>query len=875
MNAPRLARLLLRICTPQDLRDDTLGDLEETYRRRAVTGSLGAWLVTMFDAVLIAMAMCWRRVLSLRFMSGDLRGFGVYATDLRLAGRLMYRQPLLTLTATVALTVGIAIATVGFAMMEAMLFSRLPFEGGDRFVFVQATQEPDGDVVRLSAEDARALATTVTSLQHLGGVTEAQENVVLPSGQIAVATVAGLTPSTWQFVPHSLVAGRPFAASDGVAGATPVAWVREGFRESVMAASDDGTESSVIGSTVVIGGVPHDVIGVVPDTVKFPNTPDIWVAVDEGFLVGRSRPDPDVRLLGILAPGVSLQTLHAELAAIAASRPPDGSPGALRLTATGYTDLGSIGRDLSVVSIIVVLSVLMVIAANVGNLILARSFARSREFALRAALGASRARLVAQVFLEVLVIAAVAGIVGSTSAQAVLRLFNGMDEIPFWVDFSGGPRTTILVLASAVAAAVVAGVWPAMRATRVDLAGQLEHGGGRAGDLRFGRMAGVMVVTQIAVSIVMLHGALVVAQGFQKFTGASLDLPRNVLTSYLNVDGVQSTTDGRPTAPVSAAEIVRLVGETPGVLAVGIGTALPRHSPRGVPVQVEPTGGLPPEAARLAPEVEVTRGYFAALDAQVLAGREFSAVDFLPDAQPVTVVNEPFVRKFFGNASPLGQRIRVDTTGAWREVIGVVPDLGLSVGDESLAGGYYVPLRPDTTGVYIAVRTLGDSMTLVSPVREALLERDPAFVFGGFELLEDVAHEDRDFFKWFSMALLGIGTVTLMLALAGVYAMMSLIVTRRTREIGVRIALGSTAFGVVKTVLGRAAIQVSIGGVVGAILAVLSLNVRSVLVSRMGDGGAWTLPTVLVLLASAGMVATWLPLRRALGVQAADALRTD
>ncbi|NQW05208.1 MAG: hypothetical protein HQ485_14465 [Acidobacteria bacterium] len=136
MSAPRLARLLLRICTPRDLRDDTLGDLEEAYRRRAQTGPVRAWLSALFDAVLIAAVMCWRRLLS--FSSG-VGGVQMHAIDLRLAARLMYRQPLLTLTAVVALTVGMAIATVGFAMTEAMLFSRLPFEGGDRFVFVQAT----------------------------------------------------------------------------------------------------------------------------------------------------------------------------------------------------------------------------------------------------------------------------------------------------------------------------------------------------------------------------------------------------------------------------------------------------------------------------------------------------------------------------------------------------------------------------------------------------------------------------------------------------------------------------------------------------------------------------------------------------------------
>ncbi len=870
MNAPRLARLLLRTCTPADLREDTLGDLEETYRRRVKAGAVRAWFVTVGDALLIAAAMCWRRLTSL----GGSGLMTLHALDLRLAARLMYRQPLLTLTATIALTVGIAIATVGFAMMEALLFSRLPFEGGERFLFVHASQEPGGGPAMLSPDDYLAVATQATALEHIGGLTGSRENAVLPSGEVAVVTVAGMTPSTWQFVPHRLRAGRPFAASDGVSGAGPVALVREGFARAHIAEPDES-----VASMVSIGGVRHEVIGVLPDDVKFPNSPDFWVGVDEGFLAGRSRPDSDVRLLGILAPGASLDALEAQLEVIASSREPGRTDeGALRLVATGFTDMGPMGRDLSIVSVVVVVLVLLVIAANVGNLILARSFARTREFALRAALGASRGRLVTQVFLEVLLMAAVATAVGTVSAQAALRLFNTMDELPFWVNFAGGSRTTLLVMISAVAAAAVAGISPALRATRTGLTGCLEPGGGRAGDVSFGRIAGVMVITQIAVSIVMIHGALVVAQGFQKFTGASLDLPRNVLTSYLNVNVVRAGAPGVRAEPVTAAELERLIAGLPGVEAIGIGTALPRHSPRGVPVQAEPTGDSLPAAARPAPEVEVSQGYFDALETRVLSGRVFGPSDLLDQALPVAVINEPFARKFFGSASPLGRRFRVsapDGEGPWREVIGVVPDLGMSVGDETLAAGYYVPLSAQTNAAYLAVRTAGDPMTFVSAIRQVVLDRDPAFVFNRFERLEAVAHEDRDFFKWFSMALIGIGGVTLALALAGVYAMMSLIVTRRTREIGVRMALGASTFGVLRTILGRAAVQVAIGGFAGAVLALLSLNLRSALVSRMGAGAAWTLPTVLFLLVCAGLAATWLPLRRALSVQAADALRAD
>jgi predicted lysophospholipase L1 biosynthesis ABC-type transport system permease subunit len=226
----------------------------------------------------------------------------------------------------------------------------------------------------------------------------------------------------------------------------------------------------------------------------------------------------------------------------------------------------------------------------------------------------------------------------------------------------------------------------------------------------------------------------------------------------------------------------------------------------------------------------------------------------------------------------VGRRFRtVDsgTHGPWTEIVGVVPDLGLNVADDTLAGSVYVPLRADTNAVYLALRVSGDPLAYANPLRRALLAHDPDTVIGRVQLLEDEAHEDRDFFKWFSMALLGLGVITLVLALAGVYAMMSLIVTRRTREIGVRMALGATAGRIISAVAGRAAWQVGLGGAVGCGLALLSLELRSVLVSRMGDGGTWTLPVVMAVLVTSGLAATWLPLRRALNVQAADALRSE
>jgi len=442
-----------------------------------------------------------------------------------------------------------------------------------------------------------------------------------------------------------------------------------------------------------------------------------------------------------------------------------------------------------------------------------------------------------------------------------------MDELPFWVDFTGGPLTAALVAAATLLATLVAGAWPALRATRRDLLSGLQASDGRSSDVRFGRAAGAMVVLQVAVSVTMLHGALVVAQGFRDYTNVELDLPENVVTTGMSLDPARAGAG----APMTARDVEDAAAGVPGVIAAGVTTALPRHSPRPRLIELD---GVQAASAMRAPSAEASPSYFAALNTSARAGRLFTAADALPGAPPVAVVNEPFVAKFLAGGQAVGRRLRVaGEEQPWMDIVGVVPDLGLSVGDPSLAAGFYMPLGLDAEQVYLAARVSGEPMAYAEPLRRALRDRDANATPYRMQRLDDVASEDRAFFAGFSAALLGLGLVTLALALIGVYSMMSLIVSKRTHEIGIRMALGATADRIIRTIAGRAAAQVLAGGALGAVLAVLSLNFRAQLVSRLGDGGAWTLPLVLVLLMGAALLATWLPIRRALRVRPQDSLR--
>lgn len=785
-------------------------------------------------------------------------------TDLRLGFRLLVRQPLLAITAIVALTVGIGLANVGFAATEALLFSQLPFSNGDRFVRLSSVTALERQSVALTAESYPRFLSQAGALAHVGLLTSSREGVAAASAATEDLLTAGITPSSFAHLPAAPLRGRLLGRGDGEAGRAPVALISESYWRRNWAAAE-----SAVGSTITMAGIPHTVVGIMPAAFEFPNAPSVWVPLDEGFRDGRARPDDNARLFGVMAPGVTLDALSAQLASVSPQLQAVSRESAVALDAIAFTDFGPMASTLSAVLLVMVLAVLVVIAANVGNLVLARSLSRSREFALRAALGASRGRLVAQVMTEVLVLGVLAAGLGTASAHVVLQRFNQMDELPFWIDFTSGPMSMALVAGATLLATAIAGAWPALRATRRDLLAGLQGGDNRTSDVRFGRASAVMLVAQIAVSVVMLHGALVVAQGFRQYTVGTLDLPRNVLTMGLDVSSAHA---------IDVSEAERLAAALPGVIGVGATTALPRHSPATRLVEVDPLPGERAQPARLAPSAAASPGYFAALNTTARLGRVLQPADARDGAPRVAVVNEPFARAWFGQTSPLGRRFRATddgTPGLWHEIVGVVPDLGLSIGDPTLAAGYYVPLTPRADVVFLAVRVNGAPMTYAEPLRRALRARQPALVNYPAGLLEDVAAEDRAFFAGLSAALLGIGGITLVLALAGVYAMMSLIVSRRTREIGIRVALGASSTRVVGAIAGRAALQVGAGGLIGAVLAALSLNTRDVLVSRLGDGGPWTLPFVIAVLLASGLVATWVPLRRALRVRPQEALKAD
>ncbi|HSR52768.1 MAG TPA: ABC transporter permease [Acidobacteriota bacterium] len=880
--APRWTALLFRLLIAAPRRDDVQGDLNEMHaRRRARMGRVPAWLATSLEALFIAAALSFyrwrpRRPSMIHWLTWP---------ELKLGARLIAKQPFLSLVAVLALAVGIGLATSGFAFVEAMLWTQLPYENGGRFVRIQAYSEPHGARSALDLERYHLLAESADRLQHVGGVRGGEVNLIADSGEVESITGAWITPRTFRHLPAVPLLGRTLIASDGRPGAPPVAVIRESLWKRRLGGSD-----GVLDQILDVSGVGHPIVGVLPDTFQFPIDGEIWLPLDEEYLGGSPQgPHPRVRLLGLLAPGATMAQAQAQLSTLSrqyqAAKP---SAPEIRLRPENYTaPPDPAAKPMAILMLAILLVILAVVAFNVANVIRARTLSRRAELAVRTALGASRRRLVGQLFLEVLMMTSIAALVGLAGAQRLMEWMNAnIDELPFWIVFGLTARTVTFVLFLALLAAAVAGVLPALRSTRIDPAATLQQEGrGHSGG--FGRLGAAMVVLQMALSVALLSSALVMARGLGNYFDRASKLPTNkVLTAQVWIDagtGEQANRaepDGAEaafeTSPLARKRqsLLEAARHLPGLEKIGASNRIP---PARAPSDRLEFESRAEESSGPVPWAAIRPGFLEALGGAPLQGRLLNQSDFRPGAAAVAVVNEPFARKYFPAGGVLGQRFRrlapnTADSSPWIEIVGVVPDLSLSVGDPERAAGFYLPMALDRRDLFYLVLRAHDPLQLAGPLRLAAAEVDPAITVRRVMLLEDVGGEERAGLAGIAAALTAMGGMALLLSVMGIYAIMSFTVTARTREIGIRVALGADRGRILRTIAGKALALLLSGAALGCLLGVLFVQARAMFVFRFPDPELWIFGAVLGLMALAGLTACWLPTARALKISPTEAL---
>ena len=812
----------------------------------------------------------------------------VMLQDFRFALRTLLRSPGFTTTAAVTLALGIGVTSLMFSVVNTVLLRPLPYPDQDRLmlVFSVRTNAAEANTIRASAldfEDFRARATTFDALAgHVGtGFTFSG------SGEPELVIGQMVTPDFFKVLGTQPSLGRTFAADEFALG-----------RENAIVLSQRlwkrrfGGSPSVVGSQVTVNGKPFTIVGVMPAGFEYPgHRYQLWTPLPSARTADMppiNRGSHYLQVVGRLKPSASIEQAHAEINGIAgalAAQYPDSNEN-LGARVTPLQDF--VVRDVKTplyVLLGAVGLVVLIACANVTNLLLARATARHREVAIRQALGAGRWRLIRQFLAETAVLytigAAGALALASWGTSALVAL--GPADIPRLADTALDGRVVVATLLLSLVTALVFGLAPAVQGAAADPAEALRAGGPNASAGRARqRFRIALVISEVALSVVLLVGAGLALHSLVRLTAVDHGFDADGQLSF----SVVMSPRKYPTAPSLTAFTQRLsdqLAAMPGVEHAGSTTQLPL-SGQNIENSFEVEGWMPaqPGDAVVAGMRGVTGNYFPALGARVKAGRVFTAADRV-DSQPVAIVNEGFAQRYFGGKDPLGQRVKEGGADNWRTVVGVIADVRHSGPAEEARPEVSMPyaqLEPGfmstwTRGVYFVVRGKLPASALAASARTQVAELDPDMSLNEVQsmaaLASDAVSEPR-----FRTILLGtFAGLAIALASIGVFGVLSYFVTQRTREIGIRVALGATSGDILRMIVGRGLALAGIGLALGLVAAVPLTRSMQSLLFEVKPLDVPTLAVVVVGLTLVAGLASYLPARRALRIEPMTALHLE
>ena len=815
--------------------------------------------------------------------------------DVKLGLRMLRKYPGLTAVAIVGMAVTIAIGAGYFTVLGVFLDSTLPVAGGERIMAVETRtiSGPDaGDRTGVMPHDFAQLRSGLKSFTDLGAFREDSRNVITPDGRTSLVRVASMTASGFRLMRVPPMLGRALIDDDERPGAAPVLVI--GYDEWRSRFNGD---ARIVGASVRLDETAHTIVGVMPEGFAFPVRHQYWVPLR---LTGIDTPDgiPSLRMFGRLADGFSPAEARTELAAadnrLALAFPQ--SHANIRLQAQPYTQamVGLEGPEMELTVRSIQLGVgllVLIVAVNVAILVYARTATRTGEIVVRTALGANRARVVMQLFVEALVLSVSAATIGLTVLSITFRMLREYlrhspdmaDRAPFWFGpgIAVSPGTIVYVAVLAVIAALVIGVLPALKATGRDVQARLQQFSSRGSGMQLGRTWTALIVVQVAIAVAVLPAAIHNAQQFLRlgFRAAApaagemlrgnLEMPQGAASD----DVWQSRFIDRLTTLVQ-----RLEAE-PEVAGVTFADNFPGLE-RSATIDAEAYGIIRVASTRVATNL------FHVFDVPLLAGRGFVAGDGLPGATAV-IVDQTFANELAPAANVVGRRIRYTNRGPdgrvefgpWLEIVGVVPAFATSFTATTAFGPpwprVYQAVAPAfTPPVAFAVRVRGgDPGRYAQRFREIAAAVDPTLKLDELKTVSEWWNHETQFSAMMALAIAAVTGSVLLLSGAGIYAMMSFTVARRRREIGIRAALGADARRVLFGIFGRASAQLGAGVAVG-LAAALALD-RVAAGDMMGGQGLVLLPTVVAVMFTVGLLAALGPARRGLAVQPTEALRDE
>jgi len=796
--------------------------------------------------------------------------------DVRYAVRSLLRQPTFTSVALLTLVLGIGANTAIFSVIKAVLLNQLPYRDPGRLV-VLTEQNPDGNpdlVAPLTYGDWKEQSRAIPSLAAFRQLRYAFAGSEAPLNVPSVRA----TPNLFITLGVGAMVGRTFTEEEGRTGNDRVAILSRAFWQRHF-----GGSSSVIGRTIQLDAQPYTVVGVMPGDFDFPPSAriDVWtpLSFDPNDAHGRSRKARSLSVVGRLADRVGEEQAQREMTVIAsrlATTYPDSNTGwGVRVIAAQRQLVTTVKPALMLITAAVGF-LLLIVCANVANLILARLSSRRTELAVRAALGAGRWQLVRQVLVESLLLSTTGGALGLFVAWGGVRFVHSLPEgsLPRIQDVRLDAGVLLFALVASVVVAVVSGLLPALHASRTGLRDTASAFASTTGGSGV-RLLGALVVVEVALALLLLVGAGLMTRSFAELMRVSPGFePRNLLAVQIYLPQAKYRT------PVDRTrfykEAVRRIGALPGVQAAAGVSALPMY-PVGIdfalPFTIE---GKAPPANGEEPRADIrmaTPGYFETMKIALRNGRTIDERD-LPGLPGAMVINETMARRYFEGEDPIGKVVKNPHGAA--KVVGIVGDVKHYGLDSEPRAEIFMPAwQQPLNGMALVVRTASDPQPFVDSIRREILSIDAEQPIYDASTMVDVVSRSV-FLPRISMLLLGAFAVSaLLLAVIGIYGVVSYTVQQRTRELGLRMALGADAGATLRLVMGRSLVLILGGTVIGLMASVAATRVIAGLLYSVGPLDPIVFVSVSALLAGAGVVATLIPARRATRVDPIIALRIE
>jgi predicted permease len=800
--------------------------------------------------------------------------------ELQQTVRTIARQPGLALLSIVALGLGIGLPTSMFSLADAMVLRGLPVEEPQQIFHLerrQIGQRQEG--IQAHARDYVVWKAQQRSFELLAAFRT--ETMTLRSAQgVDRWNGAYITPSAFEILRASPALGRTLNAQDEEPGAPAVAVLGHTVWRDRF-----GSDQSVSGQTVHIDGRAHTVVGVMPADFRFPNEEELWIPLPLGPDQVADDAYPAFDVFGRLRAGVSRARARAEFGVIAAQmaeRYPATNRN-MEITVKRFTErfVGATATATMYVILGAVMLVLLVACINVANLLLVRTVHRLREIAIRTALGASRGRIVRHLFLESLVLAVAGGAFGILIAYAGTRALGTAflaDRMSYWTEVRLDGRVLTFAVLLTGLSAIVAALLPAYKSTRGNLALTLYDQSRGSTGLRVGRIMHGLIVLEVAFSLALLVVTGLMVRGVRNVQAVPLGFAtRAVYTARV---ALPDRYDDDARARYFSA-LQRSIQALPAAQSVTLASTLPTTRTSMRRFAVDGTTYDNDDARPLVHYSTISDDFFATFGVQLARGRAFGPQDTRA-GDAVAIVNQRFVQRFLPDRDPIGRRIRfggAEDDQPWRTIVGVVPDLWIdgldSQGDRNPAGVYLPLVQSPPGAVFIAARVRGGRpLDLAAAVRQAAFQLDPDVPL--FEVKDmPTVIVDNSWFYALGVSVIGAcGLSALLLATIGLYGVIAFSVNRRTREFGIRMAVGASPARVIGLVL-RQSSGLAIGVVFGLALAYLLAQGVSSLLFQVSPSDPLVFTGVTLILAAVGLTATLIPAARAARVDPFRALRTE